>query len=147
LAALWAVEALGQFLVVTLLVCYANVIYWAVDRFFLEPVLLRPTEWVLNALTGAYALLLRWSLRFWYAVLVFGLALILVTVGFLYFDLLGRELVPSEDQSRFVVHVICPVGSSIDYVDEMLALVGQDRVDRVGRWRPQRCPALSDLCG
>ena len=33
----------------------------------------------------------------------------------------GRELVPSEDQSRFVVNVICPVGSSIDYVDEMLA--------------------------
>src|SRR5205085_10595226 len=32
----------------------------------------------------------------------------------------GRELVPSEDQNRFVVNVICPVGSSIDYVDEML---------------------------
>src|SRR5262249_13049931 len=34
---------------------------------------------------------------------------------------LGRELVPSEDQSRFVVTVICPVGGSIDYVDQMLA--------------------------
>jgi multidrug efflux pump subunit AcrB len=32
----------------------------------------------------------------------------------------GRELVPSEDQNRFIVNVICPVGSSIDYVDEML---------------------------
>jgi HAE1 family hydrophobic/amphiphilic exporter-1 len=32
----------------------------------------------------------------------------------------GRELVPSEDQNRFVINVICPVGSSIDYVDEML---------------------------
>src|SRR5262249_2785779 len=32
----------------------------------------------------------------------------------------GRELVPSEDQNRFVVNVICPVGSSIDYVDHML---------------------------
>src|SRR5207253_2069984 len=34
----------------------------------------------------------------------------------------GRELVPSEDQNRFVVNVICPVGSSIDYVDEMLKI-------------------------
>src|SRR5262249_20943157 len=33
---------------------------------------------------------------------------------------IGRELVPSEDQSRFIVNVICPVGSSIDYIDEML---------------------------
>jgi HAE1 family hydrophobic/amphiphilic exporter-1 len=34
---------------------------------------------------------------------------------------LGRELVPSEDQSRMVVHVICPVGSSIDHVSDLLA--------------------------
>jgi multidrug efflux pump subunit AcrB len=33
----------------------------------------------------------------------------------------GRELVPSEDQNRFVIQVICPVGSSIEYVDAMLA--------------------------
>src|SRR5262249_35807319 len=32
----------------------------------------------------------------------------------------GKELVPSEDQNRFIMIVICPVGSSIDYVDEML---------------------------
>jgi multidrug efflux pump subunit AcrB len=33
---------------------------------------------------------------------------------------LGIELVPSEDQSRFACSIICPVGSSLDYVDEML---------------------------
>src|SRR5207248_3280111 len=33
---------------------------------------------------------------------------------------IGRELVPTEDQNRFIINVICPVGSSIDYVDEML---------------------------
>src|SRR5262249_48943663 len=33
---------------------------------------------------------------------------------------IGRELVPSEDQNRFIVNVICPVSSSIDYVDEMI---------------------------
>jgi multidrug efflux pump subunit AcrB len=32
----------------------------------------------------------------------------------------GRELVPSEDQNRFIINVICPVGVSIDYVDGML---------------------------
>src|SRR5262249_23053380 len=32
----------------------------------------------------------------------------------------GRELVPSEDQNRFIINVICPVGVSIDYVDDML---------------------------
>src|SRR5262249_20310786 len=33
---------------------------------------------------------------------------------------IGQELVPSEDQNRFIVNIICPVGSSIDYVDQML---------------------------
>ena len=33
---------------------------------------------------------------------------------------IGRELVPSEDQNRFVVNLICPVGSNIEYVDEMI---------------------------
>lgn len=36
------------------------------------------------------------------------------------FKPIGTELVPSEDQNRFIVNVICPVGVSIDYVDEML---------------------------
>jgi len=33
---------------------------------------------------------------------------------------LGMELVPSEDQNRFIVNMICPVGSSVDYVDQRL---------------------------
>src|SRR5262249_14444453 len=41
--------------------------------------------------------------------------------AFIYFDVLGRELVPSEDQSRILVHVVCPVGSSITEVSELLA--------------------------
>ena len=39
---------------------------------------------------------------------------------------------PSEDQNRFVVNVVCPVGSSIDYVDEMLIVVRPGNSDRVG---------------
>jgi multidrug efflux pump subunit AcrB len=120
LAALWGVEIVLEFAAALLLICYGNVLYWVLDRFILEPLLLRPTEWTLTVLTTGYARLLRWSLRFWYATLFVGLALIAVTVGFLYFDVLGRELVPTEDQSRFVVHIICPVGSSIDEVDDLL---------------------------
>src|SRR5262249_46181952 len=53
-------------------------------------------------------------------VICFSVALILLAAAFFAFDLLGRELVPSEDQSRFVVHVRCPVGSSIKQVSELL---------------------------
>src|SRR5262249_21955889 len=47
-----------------------------------------------------------------------------------YFDLIGRELVPSEDQSRVLVHVICPVGSSIDQVSRLLARCENKLVQR-----------------
>jgi hydrophobic/amphiphilic exporter-1 (mainly G- bacteria), HAE1 family len=99
---------------------FGNVLYWALDRYVLEPVLLRPTEWALAKLTNGYAWLLGWSLRNWGVVLALGVGLIVVAAGFLYFDVLGRELVPSEDQSRFVVHVVTPVGSSIGHVDRQL---------------------------
>src|SRR5207237_2193579 len=71
-------------------------------------------------LTGGYAWFLRVALRGWPAVLGVSVVLIALAGGMLYFDVLGRELVPSEDQSRFVVHVLCPVGSSIKQVDELL---------------------------
>jgi multidrug efflux pump subunit AcrB len=38
----------------------------------------------------------------------------------LYLDVLGQELVPTEDQSRFIVHVHCEVGSSIQHVSAQL---------------------------
>jgi hydrophobic/amphiphilic exporter-1 (mainly G- bacteria), HAE1 family len=120
LALLWLVETGAEFLLAVVLTCYGNVLYWVLDRFFLGPVLLWPTEWLLGALTTAYAWQLRWAIRLWGLVLLFGIGLIAVAVAFLAFDVLGRELVPSEDQSRFVVHVICPVGSSIDHVDDLL---------------------------
>ena len=87
-------------------------------------------------MTAGYARLLGWSLRHWVAVLAFGAFLIAAAAGFLYFDLLGRELVPSEDQSRFVIHVTTPVGSSIDQVDTLLQecenrLAERDDVDGI----------------
>jgi HAE1 family hydrophobic/amphiphilic exporter-1 len=117
---LWVVESAAEFTIAFLLTRYGTVLYSALDRVFLEPLLIQPTEWTLQIMTVAYAWLLRWSLRFWAVVLVQGGVLIAIAFLFLYFDVLGRELVPSEDQSRFVVHVVCPVGSSIDQVDELL---------------------------
>ena len=93
--------------------------YWAIDRYLLEPLLIRPTEWTLEKLTSVYAWLLRWSLRNW-GVVLHQRALMVLAAAFVYFDILGRELVPSEDQSRFLVHIICPVGSSIEQVDVLL---------------------------
>jgi HAE1 family hydrophobic/amphiphilic exporter-1 len=116
----WVAETLCWLLAGLVLTKYGNLLYWLLVRFVLDPLFIWPTEWLLNRMTAGYARLLRWSLRHWPAVLALSGGLIAVTAAFLYFDLLGRELVPSEDQSRFVVHVICPVGSSIDQVDRLL---------------------------
>jgi HAE1 family hydrophobic/amphiphilic exporter-1 len=121
----WPLETLGEFAFGFALTRYGNIAYWALDRYFLTPVLIRPTEWALDRLTAGYAWLLRWSLRYWPIVITQGLALIALAFVFIYFDLLGRELTPSEDQSRFIVHVVCPVGSSLDYVSERLSLCEQ----------------------
>jgi HAE1 family hydrophobic/amphiphilic exporter-1 len=120
LPAWWAAVSVLDFALGFLLTRFGNQLYWALDRFVLGPLLLWPMEWFLNKLTAGYAKLLDWSLRYWGVVLVQGAALILIALGFIYYDVLGTELVPSEDQSRFVVHVVCPVGSSIDYVDNRL---------------------------
>lgn len=116
----WLFETVAEFALAALLTRYGNVLYWALDRFVLEPVFIRPTEWVLERTTAGYGRLLAWSLRRWGVVVLAGVTLTATSGFLLYFDVLGRELTPSEDQSRFVVHVICPVGSSIDQVDALL---------------------------
>src|SRR5262249_5725762 len=109
-------------------------------RWLLEPMLLRPMDWTMARLTRLYGFFLRHALRHqWFVV---PASVLLAATAFLFAfgasiplpnwtaDVLGqprlavksvgRELVPSEDQNRFIVSIICPVGSSIDYVDEML---------------------------
>jgi HAE1 family hydrophobic/amphiphilic exporter-1 len=110
---------------------------WAVRRFLFEPVLFRPFDFGLRQLGRLYGWVLSHVLRFQAVAVVAGVLLAGVA-GVFAFGLplpapvqrvtglkevkpIGRELVPSEDQNRFVVNVICPVGTSIDYVDEMLA--------------------------
>jgi multidrug efflux pump subunit AcrB len=116
----WLAAAAGEFLAVALLVRYGAVWYGLFDRWLLRPLLLGPIEFVLRLLTRAYAVLLGVALRLAPLVLLVGAALIAVAVLFLAYGVLGVELTPSEDQSRFIVHVVCPVGSSIDHVSDLL---------------------------
>ncbi len=115
-------------------------ITWALDRFVLEPLFLWPTNWLMNRLARGYRWLLGHALRHQWWVIPASILLAASALLFLYgLDLplpgtlanltasgrltikpLGTELVPSEDQNRCLVNVICPVGCSIDYVDEML---------------------------
>ncbi|MFO0877133.1 MAG: efflux RND transporter permease subunit [Gemmataceae bacterium] len=114
-------ETLVEFALILCLVRWGTLLWWLIDRFLLGPLLLGPTDWVLDQMARGYRWVLALSLRHWGVVMVGSFLLILLTVSFLYFDLLGRELVPSEDQSRLLVHIICPVGSSIHQVSQLLA--------------------------
>src|SRR5262245_13321807 len=88
----WAGVCAGEFLLGALLVKFGNQVWWAVDRWILEPCLLRPTEWTLERMTHGYARLLDWSLRYWGIVVGVGGGLIAIAFVFIYFDLLGMEL-------------------------------------------------------
>jgi HAE1 family hydrophobic/amphiphilic exporter-1 len=116
----WLGAVAADFIAGFLLMRYGVVIYSWLDRFLLTPLLLRPTDWLLHRMTNGYAWLLRWSLRSWPFVLGVSSLLILLAVAFLAFNVLGQELTPSEDQSRFIVHVHCPVGSSIQQISDLL---------------------------
>jgi HAE1 family hydrophobic/amphiphilic exporter-1 len=114
--------------------------FWVVDRWVFELLLLRPMDWLMTQSSRGYGWLLRHALRHtWWvipaSILLAATALIFAygvnvrvpepiakTTGVANLSVkpIGQELVPSEDQNRFVINVICPVGSSIDYVDDML---------------------------
>jgi HAE1 family hydrophobic/amphiphilic exporter-1 len=114
--------------------------HWAVDRWVFEPLVIAPLDRLMERLGRWYAAILGFVLRHtWWVVpaslvlagtsLVFWLGLNVPLPGWaaettgmkcLQVKPIGQELVPSEDQNRFIVNVICPVGSSVDYVDEML---------------------------
>jgi multidrug efflux pump subunit AcrB len=106
--------------------------YWLIDRWVLELLIIRPVHWVFDRVTVFYGWTLRHALRHQWWVIPASIALAASALLFVYgFEVetpwgtagikpIGTELVPSEDQNRCLVNVICPVGSSIDYVDEML---------------------------
>lgn len=126
--------------VLSMVVYPFKLVFWFLDRWIMEPLIIGPIDFVMHWLTRIYAWLIHWSLRFKWIVTLVSLMIagsaVLFIMGvevplpaplssWLGMDQLkmkpiGMELVPSEDQSRFVCTIICPVGSSIDYVDEML---------------------------
>jgi len=106
--------------VLVLFVRYFKLALWAIQFYFLKPVFLKPTDWFLNHTTSVYSKLLGYSLKHSNLVLVFGLFIALATGIFVGIGVLGQELVPSEDQSRLLVHVVCPVGASIDEIGNLL---------------------------
>jgi multidrug efflux pump subunit AcrB len=115
-------------------------VLWALDRFLLEPLILRPTNWLMERMSAGYGWVLKHALRHqWWVIpasillaasallFVFGINVPLPApvadatgIERIQIKPMGTELVPSEDQNRCLVNVICPVGSSIDYVDDML---------------------------
>ncbi|MFO0814901.1 MAG: efflux RND transporter permease subunit [Gemmatales bacterium] len=117
---LYSSEVLGEFCCISLLVRYGTTVYWTIDRYFITLVILQPVDRFLGWLSRAYGLSLRWALAAWPVVLAISLMLIAIAGWMISANVLGTELVPSEDQSRFVVRVICPVGSSIGQVDQLL---------------------------
>ena len=121
------------------------VLLWWIDRWLLEPLLIRPIDVLLDRLRRLYGVMLRVALRGPILVMVFG-GVLAASAGLFIFGInlplpswaknwtesgqltlkpIGRELVPSEDQNRFVINMICPVGSSIDYVDDAMAQAEQ----------------------
>ena len=54
---------LAEFVLAALATRYGNQAYWALDRYFLGPVFLQPTNWLMDAITRGYGQLLRWALR------------------------------------------------------------------------------------
>ena len=110
------------------------------DRWIMSPIIVRPVHWILSQLEDLYRVLLQGILEYRRTVIFFSLTLTLGAFVFLNgltipipgwfvkeggqtewtFKAIGRELIPSEDQNRFIINVICPVGSSIDYVDKMI---------------------------
>jgi HAE1 family hydrophobic/amphiphilic exporter-1 len=126
----WIVAIVAEFTAGFILVRYGSVAYGFVDRFVLTPLLVRPTDWIMDRLARVYGRLLRWSLRLWPVVIIASAGLVAVSAFMLTFDVLGRELTPSEDQSRFVIHVVCPVGSSLREVSELLFECENVLVDR-----------------
>ena len=116
----FSLEVVIEVLVLVLFVRYFKLVLWALQFYILKPLFLTPTDLVLNLTTSAYSRLLGYSLKHTNLVLVLGVFIALATGLFLGIGILGQELVPSEDQSRLLVHVVCPVGASIDEIGNLL---------------------------
>ena len=78
----------------------------------------RAVERMFERLSSGYQRWLLPALRHRALVLLGAAAVFAVSLGIL--GLLNRELVPTQDLSRFMIRLQTPVGSSIDYTDRMM---------------------------
>lgn len=77
----------------------------------------RNVDKTFNWLAGKYAKGLAWALQYRWWVVALSLVFFFVSLNFN--KLLRKEFVPSQDQSMFLVSLKTPVGSSIDYTNEI----------------------------
>lgn len=85
--------------------------------------LYRLLEALFRGLESLYTTLLRASLNQRLLVIVLALGVIYSTGWFM--GQLGKGFMPEEDEGRFIVSIKTPLGSSIDYTRERMALVEQ----------------------
>ena len=86
----------------------------------------RSVEFLFEKLASAYGRALRPTLRWRWA--VFTVSVALFGASLFVFTLLPFELVPSQDQGRFLARLQTPVGSSIDFTDRLCRQVEEDVV-------------------
>jgi HAE1 family hydrophobic/amphiphilic exporter-1 len=93
----------------------------------------RLMETLLKRTTRLYARSLSWTLD--HRAIVLVAAFLLFGASWSTLRLLNKEFLPSEDQSRFIVRLMTPVGSSLSYTDSRLRevekfLAGRPEIDR-----------------
>jgi len=117
----WPLETAGQLALLLALFVGGPLLFDRFDRMVLRPFILDPTSRFIDGIAHYYGLILARAISWWPLVLAFSLGLILFTASFFVFGWLGRELIPSEDQSRLVVRIIGPVDANIEQISDLLS--------------------------
>lgn len=116
----WPGETAGDCLALFALLAGGPPAWAFLENRVLRPLILDPVSRTIDAVASAYGRVLALALAMWPAVLAASLALVLFTTAFFALGWLGRELVPSEDQSRLVVRIVGPVDANIDQISDLL---------------------------
>jgi len=123
----WLVEPVGDFALAFTILAGGPPVYSFLDRRLFRPAVLDPFSRGVDMIALAYGRILALSLAMWPVVMGASGALIVFTAAFFALGWLGRELIPSEDQSRLVVRVIGPVDANIEQISNLLG-VCEDRL-------------------
>ncbi len=88
----------------------------------------RGVEWVLDALRERYARALSVALN--HRIKVIAVAMLTFALSFGVLPFINKEFIPPEDQSRFVVRLKTPVGSSLSFSDAKFREIEQFLLSR-----------------